>query len=168
MFWFKHANTKKHVSKHSWLSGWVILNILAHLAHLAQSYFSLIISDGLCFSVMTCAFKYIGDFLFLLLLLLRLSIRSLLRLKSQPWWRNSRWLFLIAKAALIVKKKLKIISSLYPFIVTTVFPYCFKFDHLNNSPTVFNLKKFTRMAKKRLTRPLAYVILHTVKEQHSN
>ena len=44
MFWFKHANTKKHVSKPSWLSGWVILNILAHLAHLAQSYFSLIFS----------------------------------------------------------------------------------------------------------------------------
>ena len=45
MFWFKHANTKKkHISKHSWLSGWVILNILAHLAHLAQSYFSLIFS----------------------------------------------------------------------------------------------------------------------------
>ena len=44
MLWFKHANTRKHVSKHSWLSSWVILNILAHLAHLAQSYFSLIFS----------------------------------------------------------------------------------------------------------------------------
>ena len=44
MFWFKHANTKKHVSKHSWLSGWVILNILAHIAHSAQAYFSLIFS----------------------------------------------------------------------------------------------------------------------------
>ena len=37
-------NTKKHVSEHSWLSGWVILSILAHLAHLAQSCFSLIFS----------------------------------------------------------------------------------------------------------------------------
>ena len=44
MFWFKHANTRKHVSKHSWLSGWVILNISADIAHLAQSYFSLIFS----------------------------------------------------------------------------------------------------------------------------
>jgi len=44
MFWFKHANTRKHLSKHSWLRSRVILNILAHLAHLAQSYFSLIFS----------------------------------------------------------------------------------------------------------------------------
>ena len=44
MFWFKHANTRKHVSEQSWLSGWIILIILAHLAHLAQSYFSLIFS----------------------------------------------------------------------------------------------------------------------------
>ena len=44
MFWFKHANTRKHVSKQSWLSGWIILNILAHLAHLARFYFSLIFS----------------------------------------------------------------------------------------------------------------------------
>jgi len=44
MFWYKHANTRKHVSEHSWSSGWVILSILAHLAHLAQSYFSLIFS----------------------------------------------------------------------------------------------------------------------------
>ena len=44
MFWFKHANTRKHVSEQSWLSGWSFLNILAHLAHLAQLYFSLIFS----------------------------------------------------------------------------------------------------------------------------
>ena len=44
MFWCEHANTKKHVSKHSWLSGRVILSILAHIAHLAQSYLSLILS----------------------------------------------------------------------------------------------------------------------------
>jgi len=44
MFWFKHTNTRKHVSEQSWLSGWIILNISAHLAHLAQSYYSLIFS----------------------------------------------------------------------------------------------------------------------------
>ena len=44
MFWFKHANTRKHISEKSWLSGWTILNTLAHLAHLAQFYFSLIFS----------------------------------------------------------------------------------------------------------------------------
>ena len=43
MFWCEHGNTKKHVSEHSWLSGWVIFNILDHLAHCAQSYFSLIL-----------------------------------------------------------------------------------------------------------------------------
>ena len=42
MFWFMHANTRKYVSEQSWFSGWVFLNILAHLAHLDQSYFSLI------------------------------------------------------------------------------------------------------------------------------
>ena len=35
---------KKHVSEHSYLSGWVILSVLAYLAHLAKSYFSLIFS----------------------------------------------------------------------------------------------------------------------------
>ena len=44
MFWWEHVNTRKHVSEHNWLSGWVVLSILAHLAHLAQSYFSLIFS----------------------------------------------------------------------------------------------------------------------------
>ena len=44
MFWCKHENTRKHVSEHSWSSGWVILSILAHLAHLAQFYISLIFS----------------------------------------------------------------------------------------------------------------------------
>ena len=42
MFWWEHVNKRKHVSEHSWLCGWVILSILAHLAHLAQSYISLI------------------------------------------------------------------------------------------------------------------------------
>ena len=36
--------TRKHVSEHGWLFVWMILSILAHLAHLAQSYFSLIFS----------------------------------------------------------------------------------------------------------------------------
>ena len=40
----EYANTRKHVSEHSWSFGWVILSILAHLAHMAQSYFSLIFS----------------------------------------------------------------------------------------------------------------------------
>ena len=44
MFWFKHANTRKHINEHSWLFGSVMLNILAHLTHLAQSYFFLIFS----------------------------------------------------------------------------------------------------------------------------
>ena len=42
---FKQANTRKHVSEHSWSSVRVIFSILAHLAHFAQSYFSLIISN---------------------------------------------------------------------------------------------------------------------------
>ena len=44
MFWCERTNTRNHVCEHSWLSGWVILSILAHLAHLAQFYFSLIFS----------------------------------------------------------------------------------------------------------------------------
>ena len=44
MFWCKYANTIKHASEHSWLFGWVILSILAHLAHSVESYFSLIFS----------------------------------------------------------------------------------------------------------------------------
>ena len=44
MFRCEHANTKQQVSEHSWLSGWVILSILTHLTHFAQSYFSLISS----------------------------------------------------------------------------------------------------------------------------
>ena len=43
MFWFEHANTRKHVSEHSWLSGWVILSIWAYLAHLPCA-FSLILN----------------------------------------------------------------------------------------------------------------------------
>ena len=35
---------EEHVSEHNWSSGWVILSIWAHRAHLAQSYFSLIFS----------------------------------------------------------------------------------------------------------------------------
>ena len=41
---FEHANTRKHISEQSWLCGWIILKTLAHLAHLAQFYFSLIFS----------------------------------------------------------------------------------------------------------------------------
>ena len=44
MFWCKPANKKKHVSEHSWLSGWVIFSILAHSAHLIQSDLSLVFS----------------------------------------------------------------------------------------------------------------------------
>ena len=44
MFWLKHANTRKQVSEQSWLSDWIILIVLDHLAHFAQSYFSLIFS----------------------------------------------------------------------------------------------------------------------------
>jgi len=58
MFWFRHTNTRKHVSEQSWLSGWIILIILAHLAHLAQSYFSSLkyISGIEVFPVATTAF----------------------------------------------------------------------------------------------------------------
>ena len=50
IFWFEHENTRKHVSEQSWLSGWKFLIILAHLAHLAQFYFSLIFSASFnCF-----------------------------------------------------------------------------------------------------------------------
>ena len=46
MFWYvsEYANIRKYVSEHSWLSGWVIFSILAHLAYLVWSYFSLIFS----------------------------------------------------------------------------------------------------------------------------
>ena len=37
---FGHANTRKHVYEHSCSSVRVFLSILAHLAHLAQSFFS--------------------------------------------------------------------------------------------------------------------------------
>ena len=36
----KQADTKKHVSEHKCFSVWVFLSILAHLAHLAQFFFS--------------------------------------------------------------------------------------------------------------------------------
>ena len=41
MFWYlsEHANTRKHVSEHSCSSVRVFFSILAHLAHLAQSFF---------------------------------------------------------------------------------------------------------------------------------
>ena len=42
---FKQANTRKHVSEHSCSSVRVFLSILAHLAHLAQSFF--LISNGI-------------------------------------------------------------------------------------------------------------------------
>ena len=39
---FKQADTKTHVSEHNCSSVRVFLSILAHLAHLAQSFFLLI------------------------------------------------------------------------------------------------------------------------------
>ena len=36
---FEHANTRKHVFEHSCSSVRMFLSILAHLAHLAQSFF---------------------------------------------------------------------------------------------------------------------------------
>ena len=36
----KHANTRKNVYEHGCSSGMVLTSILAHLAHLAQSFFS--------------------------------------------------------------------------------------------------------------------------------
>ena len=36
------SSIQEHVSEHDWSSGWVILSMFAHQAHLAQSYFSLI------------------------------------------------------------------------------------------------------------------------------
>ena len=56
MFWCKHAITKKHVSEYSWSSGKMILSILAHLAHLAQFYFSLIFS-----AINTCSWFDLKD-----------------------------------------------------------------------------------------------------------
>ena len=40
MFWCEHTNTKKHISEHNWMPGWVILSVLAHLAHKAVLFFS--------------------------------------------------------------------------------------------------------------------------------
>ena len=46
---FGHANTRKHVIEHSCSSVRVFLSILAHLAHLAQSFFSDFKKDRLMF-----------------------------------------------------------------------------------------------------------------------
>ena len=37
---FKKVNTRNHISEHICLSLRMVLSILAHLAHLAQSFFS--------------------------------------------------------------------------------------------------------------------------------
>ena len=54
MFWYlsEHANTKKHVSEHSCSSVRVFFSILAHLAHLAQSFFLILNGINKCFD--TC------------------------------------------------------------------------------------------------------------------
>ena len=51
MFWYmsEQANTR-YVSEHDWSSEWVILSILAHRAHLAQSYFSPIFSAFMAYN----------------------------------------------------------------------------------------------------------------------
>ena len=46
VFYCIDEHTRKHVNEFSWLSGWVILSILAHLAHLAQFFF---LSDFQCY-----------------------------------------------------------------------------------------------------------------------
>ena len=48
----QHANTKKHVSEHSWLSAQIILSILAHLACLTQFVFLILNGMNECFN--TC------------------------------------------------------------------------------------------------------------------
>ena len=54
MFWYfsEHENTKKHVSEHSCSSVRVFFSILAHLAHLAQSFFLILNGINKCFD--TC------------------------------------------------------------------------------------------------------------------
>ena len=49
---FKQGNTKKHVIKHSYSSVRVILTILVHSAHLAQSYF--LILNGIIKKMFEC------------------------------------------------------------------------------------------------------------------
>ena len=47
----KHANTRKHISEHSCSSVRVLLSILAHLAHLAQSFILILNGINKCFDV---------------------------------------------------------------------------------------------------------------------
>ena len=49
---------QEHFSEHNWSSRWVILIILAHLAHLPQSYFSLIIIG---FNTHNCSLFYLTN-----------------------------------------------------------------------------------------------------------
>ena len=53
MFWYlsEHANTRKHLSEHSCLSMRVFFSILAHLAHLDQSYFLILNGVNKCFDM---------------------------------------------------------------------------------------------------------------------
>ena len=59
---FKQANTRKHVSEHSWSSVRVVLSTLGHQAHLAQSYFSLIFIIHTFLSIHTIAYDLISHY----------------------------------------------------------------------------------------------------------
>ena len=59
---FKQTNIIKNVSKHSWSSVWVILSILALLAHLALSYSSLILN---AFNTYSCSWFNLHPFFFM-------------------------------------------------------------------------------------------------------
>ena len=48
---FEHAYTRKHAYEHSCSSVMVFLSILAHLAHLAQSFFLILNGINRCFDV---------------------------------------------------------------------------------------------------------------------
>ena len=51
LYMSEHANTKKHVSEHSCSSVRVFLSILAHLAHLAQTFVVILNGMNKCFDV---------------------------------------------------------------------------------------------------------------------
>ena len=53
-----YMQIQEHFSEHNWSSRWVILIILAHLAHLPQSYFSLIIIG---FNTHNCSLFYLTN-----------------------------------------------------------------------------------------------------------
>ena len=48
---FDHANIRKDASEHSCLSVRMYLSILAHVAHLAQSFFLVLNGNNKCFDV---------------------------------------------------------------------------------------------------------------------